>query len=88
MPGPDKKEDFRFFDLNGEKFTNIRFLPPIVSEEQSVFPLRISSAPPAFDGTVELSCIRADWSKFGFGCPFCELYLNQYPEDRNEGGIE
>ena len=28
------------------------------------------------------------WSKFGFGCPFCEALLNQYPEDRGEGGIE
>jgi len=26
--------------------------------------------------------------QFGFGCPFCELLLDQYPEDRNEGGIE
>ncbi len=26
--------------------------------------------------------------KFGFGCPICELRLMEYPEDRNEGGIE
>lgn len=27
-------------------------------------------------------------SKFGFGCPFCEAFLDLYPEDRGEGGIE
>lgn len=27
-------------------------------------------------------------SPFGFGCPLCEVLLDRYPEDRNEGGIE
>jgi hypothetical protein len=25
---------------------------------------------------------------FGFKCPYCAHFRDQYPEDRNEGGIE
>jgi hypothetical protein len=40
------------------------------------------------NGHVQLPCRSFTWSKFGFGCPFCEAFLNSYPEDRGEGGIE
>lgn len=33
-------------------------------------------------------CLPSEGSKFGFSCPFCEMLLDRYPEDRGEGGIE
>jgi hypothetical protein len=37
---------------------------------------------------LEVPCKRRPKAKFGFGCPYCEMLLDRYPEDRNEGGIE
>lgn len=112
MPGT-KKDDFRFFDFNGEKVKDIRILPPFIDEEaeQQIYrtfrvpkeylvksipddgvPIgamdRFIDPPPAMQGVTQIPCRPSGWSKFGFGCPFCEIYLNQYPEDRGEGGIE
>ena len=70
----------KFETFTTKKAATIRLLEDDL--DYVYFPIRKDNGKP-----IKLKC-KSPKHTFGYGCPFCELYLNQYPEDRGEGGIE